>query len=71
MQVPHDVVAGGKLEGSITVTRQKENVRLVSAFDGSPLGASPSTVRVCLKCADELMPCLRGRDPAVLGIATK
>lgn len=30
MQVPHDVVGGGKVEGTIAVTRQKENVRLVS-----------------------------------------
>lgn len=30
LQVPHDVAAGGKVEGTIAVTRQKENVRLVS-----------------------------------------
>ncbi|CAN0519003.1 unnamed protein product, partial [Laminaria digitata] len=30
LQVPHDVTGGGKVEGSIAVTRQKENVRLVS-----------------------------------------
>lgn len=31
LQVPHDVVGGGKVEGTIAVKRQKENVRLVSA----------------------------------------
>lgn len=30
LQVPHDVVGGGKVEGTIAVKRQKENVRLVS-----------------------------------------
>ena len=30
LQVPHDVTGGGKVEGTIAVTRQKENVRLVS-----------------------------------------
>ena len=30
LQVPHDVVGGGKVEGTIAVRRQKENVRLVS-----------------------------------------
>lgn len=32
LQVPHDVVGGGKVEGTIAVKRQKENVRLVSTF---------------------------------------
>lgn len=32
LQVPHDVVGGGKVEGTIAVKRQMENVRLVSAF---------------------------------------
>lgn len=34
LQVPHDVVGGGKVEGSIAVKRQKENVRLVSTYIG-------------------------------------
>lgn len=29
LQVPHDVPAGGRVEGTIAVKRQKENVRLV------------------------------------------
>lgn len=32
LQVPHDVVGGGKVEGSIAVKRQQENVRLVSVW---------------------------------------
>ncbi|CAN0416301.1 unnamed protein product, partial [Ascophyllum nodosum] len=34
LQVPHDVAAGGKVEGSVAMTRQAENVRLVSARGG-------------------------------------
>lgn len=32
LQVPHDVVGGGRVEGTIAVKRQKENVRLVSDY---------------------------------------
>eukprot|EP00903_Cladosiphon_okamuranus_P012619 g11806.t1 len=32
LQVPHDVVGGGKVEGTIAVKRQKENVRLYDVF---------------------------------------
>ncbi|CAM9380817.1 unnamed protein product [Choristocarpus tenellus] len=31
LQVPHDVVAGGTIDGSIALTRQPENIRLVSS----------------------------------------
>ncbi len=41
LQVPHDVAAGGKVEGTIEVKRQKENVRLVS-FLFTPGGTSAS-----------------------------
>lgn len=34
LQVPHDVVGGGKVQGTIAVKRQKENVRLVSRGHG-------------------------------------
>ncbi|CAN0212898.1 unnamed protein product [Ectocarpus sp. 13 AM-2016] len=32
LQVPHDVVGGGKVEGTIAVKRQKENVRLYDVY---------------------------------------